>query len=71
MGENSVSTDNVMTPNEVEDKDVSGDDGSFDAAIAEFKAQNEQAQQRNLEMMGIQVEEGTALKAAGQQVNPK
>lgn len=44
---------------------------SFDAALAEFKAQNEIAQARNLEMMGVQVEEGTALKAAGLQVNPK
>ncbi len=60
-----------LAPETVTDNDTSGDDGSFDAALAEFKAQNEEAQMRNLEMMGVQVEEGTALKAAGQQVNPK
>lgn len=73
-----MSGENGVAPSvgETEVEQISNEEGgsgagSFDAALAEFQKQNEIAQVRNLKMMGVQVEEGTALKAAGLQVNPK
>lgn len=70
MGEQITATGGGEQVGSISEEGDSGG-GSFDAALSEFKKQNEIAQVRNLKMMGVQVEEGTALKAAGLQVNPK
>ena len=48
-----------------------GSDADFSAQLGELKAMFAEAQQRNIEMRKITTEEGTALKAAGKDVNPK
>ena len=51
--------------------DESGSGADFDAQLASLEASFEKAQQRNIEMRKLTTEEGTELKAAGKDVNPK
>lgn len=46
-------------------------DADFGAQLGELKAMFAEAQQRNIEMRKVTTEEGTELKAAGKDVNPK
>lgn len=51
--------------------DASGSGADFSAQMAELERVFEQAQERNIEMRKLTTEEGTELKAAGKDVNPK
>ena len=60
----------MSTPN-IDAASGTGSDADFSAQLGELKAMFAEAQERNIEMRKVTTEEGTELKAAGKDVNPK
>ena len=68
-----LTSNEVIELTDLETKQIIGgiSDAGFSAQLGALEASFAEAQQRNIELRMLTTEEGTELKAAGKDINPK